>query len=60
MSFDDAKKETKALFEQAVKRQLISDVPVGAYLSGGIDSGSIVSVASKEVDRLATNFYMWF
>ena len=54
MSFDDAKKETKALFEQAVKRQLISDVPVGAYLSGGIDSGSIVSVASKEVDRLAT------
>ena len=34
MSFDDAK-ETKALFEQAVKRQLISDVSVGAYLSGG-------------------------
>ena len=33
---------------------MVSDVPVGAYLSGGIDSGSIASVASKEVDRLAT------
>ena len=54
MSFEDAKEETKKLFEQAVKRQMISDVPVGAYLSGGMDSGSIASVASKEVDRLAT------
>ena len=34
MSFSQAKNETKKLFEQAVKRQLISDVPVGSYLSG--------------------------
>ena len=54
MSFEDAKEETKKLFEQAVKRQMVSDVPVGAYLSGGMDSGSIASVASKEVDRLST------
>ena len=54
MSFEDAKEETKKLFEQAVKRQMVSDVPVGAYLSGGMDSGSIASVASKKVDRLAT------
>ena len=54
MSFDYAKKETKRLFEQAVKRQMISDVPVGSYLSGGMDSGSITAVASKEVDRLST------
>ena len=52
MSFDDAKKQTKELFEQAVTRQMVSDVPVGAYLSGGMDSGSIASVASKQVDRL--------
>ncbi len=54
MSFADAKEQTKDLFEQAVTRQMVSDVPVGAYLSGGMDSGSIASVASKQVDRLAT------
>ncbi len=54
MSFDFAKKETRRLFERAVKRQMVSDVPVGSYLSGGMDSGSITSIASKHVDRLST------
>ena len=54
MSFEFAKSETKRLFEQAVKRQMISDVPVGHILSGGMDSGSITAVASKHVDRLST------
>ncbi|MBD3352163.1 MAG: asparagine synthase (glutamine-hydrolyzing), partial [Candidatus Lokiarchaeota archaeon] len=54
MTFEDAQAETKRLFEQAVRRQMISDVPVGSYLSGGLDSGSITTVASGEVDRLST------
>ncbi len=54
MSFEFAKKETKRLFKQAVTRQMIADVPVGAYLSGGMDSGSITAVASEHVDRLST------
>ena len=54
LKFNDAKEKTKKLFEQAVQRQMISDVPIGAYLSGGMDSGSIAAVASKEVDRLPT------
>ncbi len=54
MSFEEARKETKRLFEQAVTRQMISDVPVGSYLSGGMDSGSITAVASQRVNRLAT------
>ena len=54
MSFEDARQETLHLFSQAVTRQMIADVPVGAYLSGGMDSGSIVSIASQHVPRLAT------
>jgi asparagine synthase (glutamine-hydrolysing) len=54
MSFEDAKKETERLFKQAVVRQMVSDVPVGSYLSGGMDSGSISAVASTQVDRLTT------
>ena len=41
LKFEKAKEQTKELFEQAVTRQMIADVPVGAYLSGGMDSGSI-------------------
>ena len=54
MSFESAKEKTKELFESAVTRQMISDVPVGSYLSGGMDSGSITAIASKHVDRLST------
>lgn len=54
MSFDEATKETTRLFKQAVTRQMIADVPLGSYLSGGMDSGSIAAVASKHVDRLST------
>lgn len=36
-------------FETAVQRQLVSDVSVGSYLSGGMDSGSITAVAAREI-----------
>lgn len=39
--------ELDRLFVQAVQRQLISDVPVGSYLSGGMDSGSIAAISSQ-------------
>jgi asparagine synthase (glutamine-hydrolysing) len=54
LTFEDAKEETVKLLEQAVKRQMVSDVPVGTYLSGGMDSGSISSIASREVERMCT------
>lgn len=41
-------------FSLAVKRQLVSDVEVGSYLSGGMDSGSIVAVAGRSIPRLLT------
>lgn len=54
LSFEDAIRETERLFKNAVSRQMISDVPVGSYLSGGMDSGSIAAQASKHVKRLTT------
>ncbi|HYE86608.1 MAG TPA: asparagine synthase (glutamine-hydrolyzing) [Vicinamibacterales bacterium] len=54
MSRDEAAEELHRLFVQAVTRQLVSDVPVGSYLSGGVDSGSITSVARRSLGRLTT------
>lgn len=54
ITFEDATSLTKEYFERAVARQMIADVPVGSYLSGGMDSGSITAVASKHVKRLTT------
>lgn len=46
--------ELDRLFRQAVNRQLISDVELGAYLSGGMDSGSITAVAAGSFPYLKT------
>ena len=54
ISFNDAKHEIERLFRQSVKRQLVSDVEVGGYLSGGMDSASITAVASKEIKNYKT------
>jgi asparagine synthase (glutamine-hydrolysing) len=51
---DECIDHVHCLFVQAVTRQLISDVPVGSYLSGGMDSGSIACIAANQVERLTT------
>lgn len=48
------KEELDRLFKNAVKRQLVSDVEVGAYLSGGLDSGSITAVAATYLPYIKT------
>ncbi len=49
-----ATKKLKELFAQAVSRQLASDVEIGSFLSGGIDSGSITAVAASKLPLLKT------
>ena len=54
ISKEEYEEELNRLFIQAVKRQLVSDVPIGSYLSGGIDSGSITAIASQNIHDLKT------
>jgi asparagine synthase (glutamine-hydrolysing) len=44
----------RAGFETAVTRQLISDVPLGTYLSGGMDTGAISAVAAGQIPEMHT------
>jgi asparagine synthase (glutamine-hydrolysing) len=46
--------------EKAVKRRLVSDVPVGAFLSGGIDSSAVVAIMAKYVSHDLHTFSMGF
>ena len=46
-SFEEASKELERLLMESLKGQMLSDVPLGAYLSGGIDSPLIVSLMQK-------------
>lgn len=46
--------ELDRLFKQAVNRQLIGDVDLGSYLSGGMDSGSITAIAAQQLPYLKT------
>ncbi|MDC3206580.1 asparagine synthase (glutamine-hydrolyzing) [Pelagibacteraceae bacterium] len=51
---DELIDELEYLFDEAVKRQMFADVEVGCYLSGGIDSSTISSFASKNCEQLKT------
>jgi len=46
--------ELHRLFDQAVNRQLVSDVEIGSYLSGGMDSGAVTCVAGRNFRNLKT------
>lgn len=53
-SYESAQQELVKRMDASVSERMISDVPIGAFLSGGIDSSVIVALASKYTDRLNT------
>ena len=54
ITMDDAVEHVQYLLRQAVERQLVADVPVAAFLSGGLDSTTIVALARKFSPGLRT------
>ena len=59
-SLEDAIVNIRELFEASVKRQLVSDVPVGIFLSGGIDSTAVTAYATKHYKGKVKTFSAGF
>ncbi len=54
LSYEQQQQKLQELMELSVQRRLMADVPLGAFLSGGIDSSVITALASRHVDKLNT------
>jgi asparagine synthase (glutamine-hydrolysing) len=54
ITIDEASERLRELIDKTVKEQLISDVPIGFFLSGGLDSSAVVAAATNATDLIDT------
>ena len=53
-TFEETAEEVRSLVIDAVRRQMVSDVPIGTFLSGGLDSSIITAICAGYQERLPT------
>ena len=60
MSDAEAEERFRALLQAAVERRLVADVPLGAFLSGGLDSSSVVALMARAAGGRVKTFTIGF
>lgn len=60
ISEEEALEQLDVLIHQAVRRRLVSDVPIGAFLSGGVDSSLVTAIMAQESGHSITTLTMGF